>query len=173
MSNTETNRQIVQQGLDRRAKVSRAKAKEAAMDKAEKDFRALCNSITEERRKQAEAENEARIREQEASMREQEIQMLKQEKEAERARLKEQRRELRRRQWNLFIFRTFGSVAVAGILCILSATENMSTWLAMVGVILAAMYFVWQVTAFVISKRHVWNRKEPQKCGSFLCNIPN
>lgn len=136
MSNSEQNRKIVQQGLDRRASTRRESARqkeealrqeEAAQEAAGRSLRIIINKQYEERRK--------------AWMKELAEERKKAKKFAMLAKRQQQR--------NQFLIRTFSSVSIAAVVCLLYAVKAVTFWLVIVALILATLFCIINTVAYV------------------------
>ena len=131
MSNTEMNRQIVQEGLDRKQTARKQRMTDAAHDAAERQLRATINQRTQERRaaiEAAEAE-ERRQAEREEAIRRQRADAKAQEKKDV-------------GQTIHFMYRIFGILLYASVMTICYLHESISAGVAFATVGLAVIYCV-------------------------------
>lgn len=114
-----SNREIVQEGLDRRATARRQRMTEAAHEATERHMREMVNTKTQERREATEA-----------AQRQAEAEMAEQQRKAERREAHKAQEAAWIAAWNAYMCRIFGSVIVAALICFCYLHDGMAYWTA-------------------------------------------
>ena len=135
MSNTENNRQIVQEGLNRKKVARNQRMTDAAHDAAERKLRAVINQETQKRRDATEEEQAK----------------------AEQDRQREERRKAHRvqekkevKQFTDFALHVCGGLCFAALCCFGFIHDAMAGWLAMTCIALATIYCIAIFTKYAI-----------------------
>lgn len=114
-----SNREIVQEGLDRRSTARRQRMTDAVHEATERHMRAMVNTKTQERREATEA-----------AQRQAEAEMAMQQRRAEiREAIKAEDAEWVS-TWYAYMFRIFGALIVASLICFCYLYDGMAFWIA-------------------------------------------
>lgn len=139
MSNT--NRAIVQGGLDRRANARRQRMTDAAHEAAERSLRIVINTNTQERRDATEA-----------AQRHAEAELARQQRRSElKAACRAQEAE-DMAAWNAYMLRVFGSIIGAALVCFCFLQGGVKAWVAIPCIILAIVYSVGTLVKYIVER---------------------
>lgn len=139
MSNTEMNRQIVQEGLDRKKTARRQRMNDAAHDAAERQLRATINQHAQERREETEAAQEKERCEAEA-----------QRQRFERMEARKAHEEEEHAQLSVCVQRIFGSLLFASLVTIGFTHEAIIGEVAIPVVAICTLYSIAAFVKYVI-----------------------
>ena len=141
MSNTEMNRQIIQEGLDSKKSTRRQRMTDAAHDAAERKLRAVINHNAQERCEELEAAQAKECREAEIQRRRSERQAARKARNAE---------EIGR--FNDCILRVFGSLAIAALAAIAFTYGAVIGAVAITVASIAAIYSIGTFVKYVVKR---------------------
>ena len=159
MSNTEMNRQIVQEGLERKKTVRIQRMTDAAHDAAERSVRAIINRHADTAQATAQAAEQA-------------ARAARAEQERHAARKAKQR--LKKDQWIKFVCRSFGGLAIAAALAFLYSIGWVHIALAIAGLVIATANSLVNFVAYLTRNKTAFfckvdkelsepQQKEPQR----------
>lgn len=126
--------------------IAQETARDEALDAAERDLRAVCNRKAEARRNAAQADLEAQEAQQSEAAR-------KAERAAARVAAYNTAQARCKANWNTFLLRTFGPLAVPIIMCFLTANEIVTFVPTLIVTIAAGLFIVVNFAAYATRNR--------------------
>ena len=140
MSNT--NRAIVQEGLDQRAATRKRKMNDAAHEAAERNLRIVINSNTQERRDATEA-----------AQRQAEADRAEQQRRADRKEAHRAQEAAEISAWNTYMLRVFGSLIVATLICFCFIQDGVKAWVAIPCIAVAIVFSIGSFVKYILRGR--------------------
>ena len=135
-----SNREIVQEGLERRATARRQRMTDAVHEATERHMREMVNTKTQERRDATEA-----------AQRQAEAEMARQQRRAERRDAHKAEEAAWISAWYANMFRIFGSVIVAALICLCWLHDGVADWIAFPLIAVALVYCIGSFVKYLVT----------------------